>query len=453
MLRRSTKRTRHGAPPCVGCRGKKIDNLDAIEPLDTAKITQRTQVAPIAGLQSCVLDRQLVALDPLSGNRVLLNASAALIFTAIDRPIRVGDLVEQLAQETGVKTRELHHDVLATLRQLLARDMITIGVSRQTTAKPPRSNAALGPTPQGLADKSPACQVAGVTFVVRLATELHPRNGMMNQLLQSFACDEPAGDIHFIDVTVVSPLANDVPLRVQTLIDGVPYGDALESTQTEALVFDAIDELLVREAKGLRFHAGAVEREGRAIVVLGPSGRGKSTLTAALVQRGFSYGTDELVVVDSTTHRFAPYPRPLDLDDDSLAQLKLTKPDVVTGRKKNKVVSTRLGESSSGGLVVMIVLLDDDRSQKPGLLTPLGVAEGLMASLPMVFGATFENDGALSDLGALHTHASIVKVNRGPVKQLAQIVEQEFNRLTQENKRSPTRHGCEQPPRIRSSTV
>lgn len=432
MFSSATKKTHDGTPPCVGCRGEKIDKLEAVQPLDTIKITQRTQVAPIFGLQHCVIEGQLIALDPRSGDRVLLNASAALIFTAVNRPMRVGDLVKQLAQETGAKTRDLHHDVLATLRQLLARNMITTDVTRRIAAKPSKPDVAKGPPPTGLADKSPTCLVAGVTFVVRVASELHCHNEAIGQLLQCFVCDEPTGDCHFIDVTVVSPTTNEQPLRVQTLIDGVPYGDALESTQTEAMIFDAIDELLVREAKGLRFHAGAVERKERAIVVLGPSGRGKSTLTAALVQRSFRYGTDELVVVDSTTHCFAPYPRPFDLDDASLAQLKLAEPDVVTGRKKNKVDPARLGSASDGGKVAMIVLLDDDRDPQAPMLAQLGAAEGLMAMLPMVFAATFVDDDALGALGKLCTNVNIIKVNRGPVDQVAQLVENEFNRVTQQ---------------------
>jgi hypothetical protein len=47
------------------------------------------------------------------------------------------------------------------------------------------------------------------------------------------------------------------------------------------------------------FHASAVAHDGKAIVLLGESGRGKSTLTAALLQHGAKLITDDLLVLRS----------------------------------------------------------------------------------------------------------------------------------------------------------
>jgi hypothetical protein len=59
-------------------------------------------------------------------------------------------------------------------------------------------------------------------------------------------------------------------------------------------------------------HAGAVALDGRAIVFPGHSFSGKTTLTAALVQAGATYYSDEFAVLDSEglVH---PYPKPLSL--------------------------------------------------------------------------------------------------------------------------------------------
>ena len=46
------------------------------------------------------------------------------------------------------------------------------------------------------------------------------------------------------------------------------------------------------------FHGGAVCRQGRALALLGPSGRGKSTLTAACAGRGFQFLTDDCLVIE-----------------------------------------------------------------------------------------------------------------------------------------------------------
>jgi hypothetical protein len=45
-------------------------------------------------------------------------------------------------------------------------------------------------------------------------------------------------------------------------------------------------------------HAAALERGGRAFVLAGPSGAGKTTLTLALVDRGWRIATEEMVLID-----------------------------------------------------------------------------------------------------------------------------------------------------------
>lgn len=57
-------------------------------------------------------------------------------------------------------------------------------------------------------------------------------------------------------------------------------------------------------------HAGAVGWRGRAILIPGSSGTGKTTLTAALVRAGASLFSDEFAVLDRSG-RVHPYPLPL----------------------------------------------------------------------------------------------------------------------------------------------
>lgn len=50
----------------------------------------------------------------------------------------------------------------------------------------------------------------------------------------------------------------------------------------------------------LPLHASAVIVEGRVHAFTGPSGAGKSTLAAGLAQRGFSFFTDDILIIDPT---------------------------------------------------------------------------------------------------------------------------------------------------------
>lgn len=48
------------------------------------------------------------------------------------------------------------------------------------------------------------------------------------------------------------------------------------------------------------YHGGAVAVDGRAVVLLGPSGQGKSTLVAAFARRGYAFLSDDCLVVEPT---------------------------------------------------------------------------------------------------------------------------------------------------------
>ncbi len=76
-----------------------------------------------------------------------------------------------------------------------------------------------------------------------------------------------------------------------------------------AVLFDAvIFNLLKDNCSGIAFHAGAVARKGKIILLPGQSGFGKSSMTACLLSHGLSYLTDELFLIpedeSESTHAF-----------------------------------------------------------------------------------------------------------------------------------------------------
>lgn len=58
-------------------------------------------------------------------------------------------------------------------------------------------------------------------------------------------------------------------------------------------------------------HAAAVEWSGAAVILVAPSGTGKSTTTFGLLHEGFRYLSDELAPVDLQTLAVQPYPHAL----------------------------------------------------------------------------------------------------------------------------------------------
>ncbi|MCJ2189195.1 hypothetical protein [Novosphingobium beihaiensis] len=59
----------------------------------------------------------------------------------------------------------------------------------------------------------------------------------------------------------------------------------------------------------LVLHGNAIEIDGKCMICVGPSGVGKSTLTAAFLQRGFRVLADDVVPIDPSRNAIPGYPR------------------------------------------------------------------------------------------------------------------------------------------------
>ena len=76
-------------------------------------------------------------------------------------------------------------------------------------------------------------------------------------------------------------------------------------------------------------HAAVIERGGRALILPGPPGSGKSTLCAGLISRGWRLLSDELTLIGTEDRRFVPLPRPISLKNESLDVIRHFVPEVV----------------------------------------------------------------------------------------------------------------------------
>ena len=76
-------------------------------------------------------------------------------------------------------------------------------------------------------------------------------------------------------------------------------------------------------------HAAAIERGGRVAIMPGAPGAGKSTLTAALVQRGWRLLSDELALIRPSDAHVVPLARPINLKNNSIALMRAYAPDAI----------------------------------------------------------------------------------------------------------------------------
>ncbi len=94
-----------------------------------------------------------------------------------------------------------------------------------------------------------------------------------------------------------------------------PAHVATASTVLEAVSHSltAVNVGAVEATPHLAMHAAVLSRHGNALVIPGPSGHGKTTLAAALLQAGWDYVSDEALCLRWDDAQVVPYPRPLAL--------------------------------------------------------------------------------------------------------------------------------------------
>jgi hypothetical protein len=79
-------------------------------------------------------------------------------------------------------------------------------------------------------------------------------------------------------------------------------GGQLKATCETASIVAQVERLLIQTVVGatphlLTLHAAALQRDGRPLLLAGPSGAGKTTLSLALARAGWSFGSDEITLL------------------------------------------------------------------------------------------------------------------------------------------------------------
>lgn len=94
-----------------------------------------------------------------------------------------------------------------------------------------------------------------------------------------------------------------------------------EERDATSFVLGSAFGILLHQRGALVLHGAAVEKDGRAIVICGAPGAGKSTLAAALCRNGYAFAADDMCVISADAQR-----RPVVLPDGR--KLKLWKESI-----------------------------------------------------------------------------------------------------------------------------
>ena len=178
----------------------------------------------------------------------------------------------------------------------------------------------------------PGLAIAIGPFVVRLATRLPEIAPAIHLLYGDYPIDE--GGIADFHVRLIrSPgirarLAGLVEFRRDDMLVYIPYPRSAAVPLVEwglnFCIYSSRHEYLI-------LHAAVVERGGRALILPGKPGAGKSTLCAALVAAGWRLMSDEFALVRPADGLVVAVPRPISLKNESIALARTIVPDLVMG--------------------------------------------------------------------------------------------------------------------------
>jgi len=115
------------------------------------------------------------------------------------------------------------------------------------------------------------------------------------------------------------------------LIDGESPFKPLPADQALPMFEWGLNYAIAAQAhQYLIVHAAAIERGGRVAILPGAPGAGKSTLTAALVQRGgWRLLSDELALIHPGDAHVVPLARPINLKNGSIGLMRAYAPDAI----------------------------------------------------------------------------------------------------------------------------
>jgi len=141
----------------------------------------------------------------------------------------------------------------------------------------------------------------------------------VQRLLRSFSPGPENGrETDTVLSLVLAPPSRDPAIRRFHFVyrNGSRVGRTTHPWEVFRFLECQLDFLLAEKVERvLLLHAGAVAQNAAGILLPGPSGSGKSSLSLALVQKGYSYFSDEIGVLEPATGRLQPFPKPVSLKD------------------------------------------------------------------------------------------------------------------------------------------
>jgi hypothetical protein len=242
------------------------------------------------------IDGQNLLLDPRGKRLYVLNASAAFIWSALKDgmpPAEIGrTLTEELALSEDAAASYVA-DVLRQYEELVCKPQTTDPETAAPAQEPrPAVLSAMGIRRPRLAEASAVETYALLDSVFRVRFNGAGLFAAIHPLLR------PAMKAHDAEAKVVdvAVLANGDGVAV--IANGDLVGASETREEAAVMVRACLMQLAVMSSGGFcAVHAGALGRNGQALLLPGNAGYGKSTLSAALAATGFDMLCDDTALI------------------------------------------------------------------------------------------------------------------------------------------------------------
>ena len=199
---------------------------------------------------------------------------------------------------------------------------------------------------------------------------------LLDQIVRVSAPDEPLAAIESLLGTLRTVSTNCKQRTLPCIeINVVPRGERWDITLDENIEVTCDTDLIVAEVERvlvqkvvpgtphlLTFHAAALQRHGRTLLLAGPSRAGTTTLSLALTRAGWCFGSDEIVLLDGNRDMRA-LPLPPCIKEDSFSLIENWFPELRTAPERQRyghtvkylpITSASATFSSSHGSVVFL---------------------------------------------------------------------------------------------------
>ena len=322
---------------------------------------------PLPDSDTFAFEDSLLVIPRRTPRLFLLNPTARLAWERLAEGMAPRQVADQLATVYGVPLARVRADVAAILTEWRTHGLLARGQTEEEAVEPSTEIDLVLPR----AWRERVYRLCGAPVCLRYSGAT--TEGLLHPLI---AHAETSGKaIGVVDLIETSD-------GYLVVCNGRDIERAATGEDALGQALGRILELSYPEAEWLAgMHAAAVGNPDGAVIIAGDSGSGKSTLTAALVNAGLSYFSDDVVPLDATL-RIRPMPFGISLKEGSWSVLAPIYPELknlkIYDRPRRRylpVSCDRYGPEA--GLVVKALIFPRYQPGRPTVLRRLSNLQSL----------------------------------------------------------------------------